>query len=617
MTPRTRSIATLSLRAVLVLMLLAATGCVSGAWKRALEEDTPSAYYQFMRDHGDSKYAAEARERLDFLKLQRRPTLAGFAQFKNQYPSSALTEELRPALETPAFDVAHAAGTAAAYREFAATFKGGALVARAEGNAVFVEAKGYGGDAGQLEIFAQRHPESDFSAEAKRTGEAVAARRSERIDRVGLILEIDDATPEVARVRVALVDRIRELTERVGIQLVELPRGASPSAIAGFPKTRLEITHVEREVGRQVRAGELARPAVQGVTEVVLRDGEGGDVIADRRFELRVDDKAYVPGTSVLFSSVAPKYWEEFFVPIARWRNDRTIRPEIAMGRPVVDIDGVGDRVAVLFEDGDFELIGLADPNQPVRFLSYQRGEDFKKWTGIRILGDRVAIFGEEGLELVRFTSAGPVAEKTWSRGEIGRVLSITTLGGKLVMVGAKGMQVLDPTTGEIRQVMRRAIQSVASTGDTLVFVDGESIYLSSLELLEQNRVIAQMKLGKTFGPNHVKVLDRAAIVTGPGGALVIDVQNPAAPKALAKLSTRDIGDVVDATRVRGRTFLVGERGLQVLNPQLTRVEETIDVGDRNRVSTMGRHLVTADANGLQVVDATPWAEVGVPAAPR
>jgi hypothetical protein len=61
----------------------------------------------------------------------------------------------------------------------------------------------------------------------------------------------------------------------------------------------------------------------------------------------------------------------------------------------------------------------------------------------------------------------------------------------------------------------------------------------------------------------------------------------------------------------------VGERGLQVLNPQLTRVEETIDVGDRNRVSTMGRHLVTADANGLQVVDATPWAEVGVPAAPR
>ena len=45
--------------------------------------------------------------------------------------------------------------------------------------------------------------------------------------------------------------------------------------------------------------------------------------------------------------------------------------------------------------------------------------------------------------------------------------------------------------------------------------------------------------------------------------------------------------------------------------------EETIDVGDRNRVSAMGRHLVTADAQGIQVVDATPWADTAVPAAAR
>jgi hypothetical protein len=178
-------------------------------------------------------------------------------------------------------------------------------------------------------------------------------------------------------------------------------------------------------------------------------------------------------------------------------------------------------------------------------------------------------------------------------------------------------MQVIDPATGKIRRVMRRVLKSVATAGDTLVFVDGESIYLSNLELLAQNRVIAQMKLGKTFGPDNVRVLDQAAIVTGPGGVLVIDLRNPEQPKALAKLSTRDIGTVVDATRVRGRVFLVGTRGLQVLNRSLTRVEETIDVGERNRVTVMGRHLVAADGGGLQVVDATPWADGEVPAASR
>jgi hypothetical protein len=129
-------------------------------------------------------------------------------------------------------------------------------------------------------------------------------------------------------------------------------------------------------------------------------------------------------------------------------------------------------------------------------------------------------------------------------------------------------------------------------------------------------RVIAQMKLGRTFGPNHVRVIDRTAIVTGPGGALVIDVSVAERPRVVGKLFSREIGEVSDATRIDGRIYLVGQRGLQVLNRKLDGVEETIDVGARTRVSAMGRHLVTADAAGLQVVDASPWALHSMPAAP-
>jgi len=617
MPTRTSSVASSCFRFALVFALLSITGCASRAWHHALEQDSPAAYYQFMRDHGESKYADEAQQRLDFHKLKRNPSLAGFEAFRKKYPGSPLIAELHPALEQPAFEVARAQGTASAYREFVAGFAGGRLASRAEGNAVYVEAKGFGGNAAQLASFAERHPDSDFAPEAERTVKAVVARQTGRTDRVGLVLDIASSTPERKRVREVLVDRIEELMERVGIQIVEIPVNLAPGKASGYPALRLEVTHTEREVGRQVRAGELAQPAMLGETRVVLREGKGGDIISSRQFDIRVEDKAHVPGTSVLFSSVSPKYWDNFFVPIARWRNDRTIRPPIALNRPIVDLDGVGDRTVVLYEDGDFELLGLADPTQPVRLAEYHRGEDYKKWTGVRVLGDRVAIYGEEGLELVRFTSSGPIAEKSWTRGQIGRVLSLTPLGDQLVIVGAKGMQILDPATGKIRRVMRRVLMSVATAGNTLVFADGESIYLSNLELLAQNRVIAQMKLGKTFGPNNIRVLDQAAIVTGPGGVLVIDLRNPKQPKAMAKLSTREIGEVVDAMRVRGRVFLVGKRGLQVLNRSLTRVDETIDVGERNRMTVMGRHLVTADRVGLQVVDATPWAAASTPAARR
>ncbi len=395
-----------------------------------------------------------------------------------------------------------------------------------------------------------------------------------------------------------------------GIKLVVLPDGPSTA----WPGIVLEVSHREEAV-TGAAAGGLARPAVLGVTRLVLRDQKSGSVIAERSFEIRVDDKAHVTGTSVLFSAAAARYWEQFFVPFARWNNDRTIRPPLELGSPVVDVEGVGNRTVVLYEDGDVDLFDFADPQKPVKLAGYERGEDYKKWTGVRVIGERIAIFGEEGLELVRFEHGRPMRERSWSRGEIGRVLGLAAVGHEFVIVGAKGMQVIDLETGTIRRAMRRVLQGIGAAGKALIFADGESIYVSNLELLVDERVIAQLKLGKTFGPTHVRVIDRTAIVTGPGGALVIDVAVAERPRVVGKLFSREIGEVFDATRIDGRIYLVGQRGLQVLTRRLDAVEETVDVGARTRVSAMGRHLVTADGAGLQVVDVSPWASLPLPAA--
>jgi hypothetical protein len=598
--------------AVLLLSLWAVTGCVGGAWKRAVEEDTPSAYYRFLRDHADSAHAAEARERLEYHKLLAKPSLAGFETFRKRYPASHLLGNLKPALEGPAFEVARTRGRAMDYREFLTEFPDGKLAPRAIGNATYLEARGFGGDPGRLADFADLHPASDFAAEAKRTAETVAARSNAAFDRLGLRFEIDASMPEAKRVRQKLQERIQEMARRAGIRLVQLPD--APAARGSG--VVLVVSHREEAVARVAESSSLARPGVLGVTRVSLRDAESGHAIVERSFELRVEDKAHVPGTSVLFSAAAPRYWQEFFVPFARWNNDRTVRAAIDLERPVVDVSSAGDRVVVLYEDGGFDLVDLSDPEKPYTLARYERGEAFKKWTGVRVVGERVAIFGEEGLELVRLVQGRPQRERTWNRGEIGRVLGLAAAGRELVIVGAKGMQVIDPETGAVRRAMRRVIQGVGAAGDALVFADGESIYVSNLELLVDERVIAQLKLGRTFGPSHVRVIDRTAIVTGPGGVLVVDVSVAERPRVVAKLFAREVGDVFDATKIGDRIYLVGQRGLQVLTPRLDGVEETVDVGARTRISAMGRHLVTADGGGLQVVDGSPWAGRARPAAP-
>jgi len=602
-----------TLRSALVVLLVAATGCVGGAWRRAVEDDTPAAYYRFLRDHGDSSHASEARERLEYHKLLANPSLAGFEAYRKRYPSSALLANLKPALEGPAFELARARGTSMAYREFLTEFPDGDLAARAIGNATYLEAQGFQGDPAGLADFAALHPASDFAAEAARTAETVRLRRRAADTRIGLRFLIDADVPEARRVRQTLEERIRELAMRAGIQLVMVP----DEGVAGGPGVVLEVSHRETPVAGSNESGQLAPPSILGVTQVVLRDVATKSPIVERNFEIRLDDKEHVPGTSVLFSAAAPRYWGSFFVPFARWSNDRAIRPALDLARPVADVEGFGDRVVVLYEDGDFDLFDLADPQKPVKLASYARGESYKKWSGIRLIGERVAIFGEEGLELVRFERGRPVRERTWSRGDIGRVLGLTSMGDEVVIVGAKGMQVIDLATGTIRRAMRRVIQGVDAAGRALVFADGESIYVSTLDLLVDERVIAQLKLGRTFGPSHVRVIDRTAIVTGPGGTLVIDVSVAERPRVTGKLFAREIGEVFDAARVDGRIYLVGQRGLQVLTRRLDAVEETVDVGARTQISAMGRHLVTADSGGLQVVDASPWSDrVVTPAAP-
>jgi hypothetical protein len=331
--------------------------------------------------------------------------------------------------------------------------------------------------------------------------------------------------------------------------------------------------------------------------------------IFDQRFELKVDGEEHVNGRSILFGESGPAYWSSFFVPVVAWASNEAVRPVVALAgdESVVAVDAAGDRAVVLYEDGHFDLFGLSDPLEPVVLVTYQRPRDFKKFSDVRIVGARIVIYGEDGIEIVGFTLDGPVAEVSRDRADVGSVLAFTPYGDGYVIATSTGLYQLPSDRDRPERVMRRVVRGVDVVGNDLVLADGETVFITNLDMLKQNRVKAQLKLGKTFGPARVRAQGHRAVVIGNDGILAIDLRNPQKPVVTAKIHTARIGRVVDATHVGNRIFLLGERGLLVMDPSARNVVESVDVEPRERVATMGRHVVAVGQGQLQVMDATPY----------
>ncbi len=87
---------------------------------------------------------------------------------------------------------------------------------------------------------------------------------------------------------------------------------------------------------------------------------------------------------------------------------------------------------------------------------------------------------------------------------------------------------------------------------------------------------------------------------------MIIDLANPSKPKIVSRLERKEIGKIEDAVAVNGRVFLIGDRGLQLLDTKLRNVVESVDIKPKERVARMGRFLIATGDESLQVVDTTP-----------
>jgi hypothetical protein len=431
---------------------------------------------------------------------------------------------------------------------------------------------------------------------------------------VGLVIDIVPGTPEVARLVKAFAERAVDAYARSGVQLVMIPEIATPDA----PKVRLTIKHGEAIEAPNMSTGTVSRAGAVARTVVTLRGDSQGEPIFSRAFELRLEAHERIAGASMLFASKqAKRYWDDFFVPVASWHSSSAVRTPIPLEKKATAVDAVLGRAVVLFSDGDFDLLGLADPQNPVVLARYDRNSKLENFDGIRIVGDRVLLFGPDGLELVSFTAEGPKATATHSRGVVGSISALVPTQEGLLIASSQGLLLAEADGSNAQRIMRRIIRGLDARGDTLVFSDDESVFISTLAMLRQNRVVAQLRLGREFKPERIRIVDDSAIVMGQGGVVMIDLADPGKPRVVQKLPRQTSGLVYDAERVGDRVFLLGARGVQVMDVAGGRVVEAVDVVPRQRLARTGRHLVVVGEKQLQVVDGLPFASEALRPASR
>ena len=597
----------------IVLAAVCLLACAGSAWERARAEDTAAAYYRYLRDHADSDYASQASARLALVRLRSQPTALGYDAFRAEFPDETLLAELRPSVEPRVFERVRAIGTPSAYREFLEDFSAGEFAGRARGNLEFLEADGFGARPEDLAAFAERHPASDFAAEARRSAEAVSVRNQNPFRRVSLAVEVAPGTPSSDRlVRVFSERAIRRYAE-AGIALVPIDAGADPSA-ASLP-VRLTIRHQEETIRADFAAERGSAAGILATTRVALtRAGVAAPIWSDE-FRFRAAGAARGE-TSILFGVGTQGFWSSFFVPIATWPTSAAVRPVRALEKPIASLAVSGSRAIVLFTDGDLEMFDLADPEQPILLGAYRRKRDLSRWSGLHVAGDRVVLFGPDGIEVLGLREGRFVPELVLDRGVVGTIIAVESLGHAIIAAGSRGIVLIDGDKGQREVLLERPVQGLARSGDRLLFTDGTSLFVSTISLLRERRVEAELRLGRGFGPGPLHVDAGQLIVIAQHGVAVVDLSVPAQPRLQSRIDTNEAGEIHDAAQIAGRLFLLGERGLQLTDMQGAHVVDSACVVARLRVASAGRHLVMIGDKTLQVVDATAFVAGPALAAP-
>lgn len=598
------------MRLLAALLLCFVGACATSEWDRVRSNDSAEEYRRFAKLRPESPYRDEALERAGFLDLRDDPSWEAFEAFREKFPHSDYIRRAAILFEEESYERARRVGTAAAYQEFLQSFSEGESAANARAAVEYLSNDGFSSDPQALAEFIRRHPQSEYGAEARRALEMLQVRQGKRFKRVGLRIEIDGSVASPDRVRRSFRQRAEAAYAGTPVQLVT--DSSFSSGVDGW----ITIRHSESPTVTKVTDGKMLPPGVLAETELSFTPANSNEPIFQEHFSLRVSDSERRANRSVLFTPRSEIYWTQFFVPMATWPTQLARRGSWESEEPLRAIHITGDRAIALLRDGSFRSIAVADPAHPAVVAHIRARRELVDYEGVRRFANAIVAFGQDGMRVMAIGGDGDVGEvASWDRGEVGAVRDLTRIGDDLIVVSSRGVLQVPIRGGDITLLINGKLKAVAHSGDRVYLLDDQWLYAAKSGAIRRDAVKGLAHFERGFDAKALHIAGPIAAVVGEKEVMCLYVGGSGRAKVMSRLRREEVGDVHDVAILGGRVFLLGNRGLQVVDPRRGVVLDSVDVDARQSLSATGRLLVAGGDKGVELVDATPWMLTGSPAA--
>lgn len=582
-----------------------AVACAESSWEAARKIDTVAGYNQFLRDHPESPRLADAKERMDYLRVTTYKTIEVFEEFERRYPQSDLLADLRNQVEPLYFAKAREENTPAGYDAFLKAYPTGEFAERARGNSFYVSQVRTNPTPRALRDFIERHPNSDFANESKRTLEVMSARQETAIKRLGVRVEVAPNVAQAQRVRQGFASMVAREYRSRGIELKLLEPGEEPG-----PDVDAWM-HIEyREAPA---SGVFGGNTLLSHCRVRLFPTGSSEPVWDREFESPADHllKGAYGRDKTLFANAKFRFWDDFFVPVSSWSVTQTRVKTLDYFEDVRAIDVRGDRAALLLERGGIDFLDVSSPGSVEVVDRYRREADLTDWAGVRLLSDDLALsYGSDGAELIRRTDVSAQRLARFEAADVGAIRGGVLYDGEtLLFGGTRGAFAVRMSRSplEAQRLLDGEVVGIEAVPPYVFVVRPNRVEVTSPRQLLQHITVRGTAFPRDFKAKRAKLLGSSLFVFGENELIEVSIADARNPRVSERLSHTNFGPIADMSGDPGNLYVLGARGLQITGPGGRPVNDYIQVQANQALGMKDRFALLVGNHKLEVLDLAPY----------
>ena len=178
-----------------------------------------------------------------------------------------------------------------------------------------------------------------------------------------------------------------------------------------------------------------------------------------------------------------------------------------------------------------------------------------------------------------------------------------------MLIAGNKGVFAI--RTSSERRVAHRLLEGVYVGVDVhkpyIYLVQPTRVEVTSPKHLLRHLSGSPVTLSDGFTAKGSRIAGNSLMVFGKDEAVELSLANPARPQMVGRLDADEVGRLADLAADGERTYLLGDRGLQIADLSGRSISDAVQVRGSQAIARRGRYVFVAGDRTLEVVDVGPY----------